>query len=415
MRSRGRDERHGYPPEDELRERGARRPGRPEPDDWSQPAQGRERGDGDHDRYGHAGYDEQRGYRGERGRDEDREREREWERERSRGDGGYGGRTRRGYDEYDDAYGQPRRDGYDAYPDAGWDERRRGGPYAARPDWDESEPRGPVEDSWGLPALTGPEVSVPSWTEEWQARAGGPPPRERGNGRAQPGRPARPPQRPSGKAVRRKQRSRGLVVVQLLAIALAVIAGGIIVGPRVWHKLGVAGGASTSAPTFATYTPGPTPTVVAGFKQLASTPAAFVLNYPQDWSQSSQNDTSQGQPDYLDTFAQGGASVTIERSPAFDSIADTDVIQAEVRGGQQAGLKFTETTSAAGLAAIGGEQWTRREYDVTSQNGKEHMAIFACHHNGHGFALVLRAPADSYAQVYSTSFKTVLSSFRFTA
>jgi hypothetical protein len=202
--------------------------------------------------------------------------------------------------------------------------------------------------------------------------------------------------------------------VLLVAIGLAIIAGGILVGGRVLHRLGLGGASSIGTPTFATYTPGPTPTVAAGFKQLASTPSAYVLNYPQDWSQSSQNDTSQGQPDYLDIFAQGGASVTIERSPAFDPAADTDIIQGEVRGGQQAGLTFTETTSAAGLAAIGGEQWTRREYDVNGQNGKEHMAIFACHHNGHGLAIVLRAPAASYAQLYSTSFKTLLNSFRFT-
>jgi hypothetical protein len=204
------------------------------------------------------------------------------------------------------------------------------------------------------------------------------------------------------------------VVTLLLVVALAVVVGGVLLGSGLLRKLN-GGTSAPTAPAFATYTPGPTPTPVAGFKDYKSTQSQFVLNYPQAWSQSSANDTSQGQPDYLDTFAGSSASMVIERTPGFDPVTDLDIINGEVRGGQQAGLSFSETTAAAGVFAIGGEQWTRREYDVTGKNGKEHMAIFACHHLGHGYAIVLRGPADQYAQLYSTSFRTMLATFRFTA
>jgi hypothetical protein len=199
----------------------------------------------------------------------------------------------------------------------------------------------------------------------------------------------------------------------LLAGALVVITAGAVVGTGLLRKLG-GGAVSGSAPVFATYTPGPTPTVVPGYTEYKSAQSQFVLNYPQAWSQSNTNDTSQGTPDYLDTFAQAGASLKVERSPAFDAATDLGIIQGEVQGGQNAGLTLTETRSAAGIAVIGGEQWTRREYDVSGQGGKEHLAIFSCHHEGHGYAIVLRSPAGSYAQVYSTTFKTMLGSFRFT-
>jgi hypothetical protein len=204
------------------------------------------------------------------------------------------------------------------------------------------------------------------------------------------------------------------VVALLLVMAVAVVAGGALLGTGLLRKF--TGGSSVPTVTaFATYTPGPTPTPVAGFKEYKSIQSHFALNYPQAWSQSSANDTSQGQPDYLDTFAGASASMVVERAPGFDPVTDLDIIHGEVQGGQQVGLSFTETTSAAGVFAIGGEQWTRREYDVTGKNGKEHMAIFACHHLGHGVAIVLRGPTDQYAQLYSTSFKTMLATFRFTA
>ncbi len=388
--SRGRPEPRDYPPEDDFENR--RRPSRPVPGgDWEEPSRVRERErepERGGSRFGEYD-DESRPYRAEREREGSYRRD-----EPGRGDG-WG---RRDYREYDGPE-------EDAYPSDEWEAPRDWRREDDR--WQDPAPSGPLDDSWGLPALTGPEVRVQGWTDEWQAHAGAAPPwasppRQRPN----------EPVRARRQAPRRKRGGRPLLVTLLVALALAMIVGGAMLGSMLLRRIG--GSAPTAAPTFATYTPGPTPTVVPSYKQYVSAQSNFVLNYPQDWSQSNANDTSQGQPDYLDTFAQGSGSVVVERSPAFDTASDAQIIQGEVRGGQQAGLTFTETTSAAGTVAIGGEQWTRREYDVSSQGNKEHMAIFSCHHEGRGYAIVLRGPASSYPQLYSNTFKIMLSSFRFT-
>ncbi|HZC77852.1 MAG TPA: hypothetical protein VE258_08900, partial [Ktedonobacterales bacterium] len=85
-------------------------------------------------------------------------------------------------------------------------------------------------------------------------------------------------------------------------------------------------------------------------------------------------------------------------------------------GGQTTGLTFAATASDAASTNVGGEQWTRKEFDVTQANQpKLHMVILSCHHAGHGYALLLAAQSTGFAQTYTSTFQKVLSSFRFSS
>src|SRR5258706_1470310 len=108
--------------------------------------------------------------------------------------------------------------------------------------------------------------------------------------------------------------------------------------------------------------------------------------------------------------------VIVEQAQSFDAANDQQIIQGEVAGGQTAttGLTFTATASSAASTNVGGEQWTRKEFDVTQANQPTlHMVILSCHHAGHGYALLLAAQSTGFAQTYTNTFQKVLSSFRF--
>ena len=87
-----------------------------------------------------------------------------------------------------------------------------------------------------------------------------------------------------------KPRSRRFVTVFVPVAAILVIAAaalGLIRYPSLLARL--QGGAATSdnAPPFIAYTPGPTPTAPAGFKEFDSARSLYVLDYPQSWDSSS--------------------------------------------------------------------------------------------------------------------------------
>ena len=105
----------------------------------------------------------------------------------------------------------------------------------------------------------------------------------------------------------------------------------------------------------------------------------------------------------------------VEQATVFAGVSDNDVITGEVQSAKAsaASAVYNEDLTAATTNAIGGEQWTRREFDVTSSGVKYRMAILSCHHLGQGYVIVLvTAPAD-FAKYSSGSFKTMLASFRF--
>lgn len=319
---------------------------------------------------------------------------------------------------YDDAPSAEYSAEYSVEMDArgGYDQDRRGyrGGYDESAAWDAYPARGrpashyAPEDSWNLPAVSEAQLPAAGWTADWHAappipasemseRSG------RGSGRGTSQRPAK-----------RKHRS-GIVAVAVGLVALVAVAAIIIgISQRTAILSRLPGATHTNTHPFATYTPGPTPTVVPHYKEFSSDSALYVVNYPAQWAEQTSNQPNTGY-DYVDTFTGQNpyAAVIVEQAAAFANISDADIVTAEVNGGKQAGRTFTETQAASGTVNAGGEQWTRREFDVSDGNTKLHMAILTCHHEGRGYAIVLVATPDSFAKDDSTVFHTVLNSFRF--
>lgn len=301
----------------------------------------------------------------------------------------------------------------DARGPSGRDRReyRGGAVYDESAAWEARSPRRratpnrPPDDSWNLPAISEAQMPATGWTGDWNAAP---------SMSAPAGRPgARGTAKPSAK----RERGRGLtvLVVGLVAlIAVAVVIVGVSERSAILDKL--PGAPRTNAHAFATYTPGPTPTPVANYKEFSSDHALYVLNYPGQWTEQTSSQPNTGY-DYVDTFTQQSpyTAVIVEQAAAFASITDADIVTAEINGGKQGGRTFAQTAAVSGTMSIGGEQWTRREYDVTDSksNSTLHMAILTCHHAGRGYAIVLVATPDAFAKDDATVFKTVLGSFRF--
>ena len=295
-------------------------------------------------------------------------------------------------------------------------ERRdyRGG-YQESAAWDAYPPRGrpapnyPPEDSWNLPAISEAQLPATGWTGDWNAAQpmGAP---------DMPARSGRGAGRGDGRPASKRKRSRGVaaVVVGLVVlVAMVVVIIGVSQRSAILERL-PGGAPQTNAHPFATYTPGPTPTPVPNYKEFSSDNALYVLNYPAKWVEQTSNQPNTGY-DYVDTFiAQNPyAAVIVEQAAAFANISDADIVTAEINGGKQAGRTFTAAPGGPTTVAIGGEQWTRDEFDVSDGTTKLHMAVLTCHHKGRGYAIVLVATPDTFAQDDTTVFKTVLNSFRF--
>lgn len=290
----------------------------------------------------------------------------------------------------------------------------RGGGYDESASWDAYPARGRAashyapEDSWNLPAVSETQLPAAGWTGDWHSaqpvsaremsdRSG------RGSGR--------------GTSMRSTKRAHGsgIVAVVIGIVALVAVAAVIIgVSQRAAILSRLPGATHTNTHPFATYTPGPTPTVVPHYKQFSSDSALYVVNYPEQWAEQTSNQPNTGY-DYVDTFTGQNpyAAFIVEQAAAFANISDADIVTAEVNGGKQAGRTFTETQAASGTVNAGGEQWTRREFDVSDGNTKLHMAILTCHHSGRGYAIVLVATPDTFAKDDTAVFQTVLNSFRF--
>ncbi len=202
-------------------------------------------------------------------------------------------------------------------------------------------------------------------------------------------------------------------------MVVVVVALVTIVGPEVAPKLGKylpflkSGAQVTPPPTFATYTPGPTPTNMPNYKLFTSAANGYEMDYPSSWGTTTVTGV---QSDSVNQFAQPSANtgVNVERSAAFDSATDTQLLQAEVQGAQAQGMKITEITGAATTEGVGGEVWQRHEYSATTKTGaKLHIAVLASHHLGKGFVIALISSDTSFATDDTTTFEPMLRSFRF--
>lgn len=221
-----------------------------------------------------------------------------------------------------------------------------------------------------------------------------------------------PADKPDEHAPRGKRRGRrGLVTAVVLLLVLALIAGGAYFAwPTLGHQLArFTGSTATATP------PLPTPTVPAGYKQFTSSAAHYALNYPQQWN-SMPNVASQDPTDHVDQFQQPNTTtqVIVEQAQGFGPLSNADIIHAELVGGQRTGYAFSEITSAAGTQTLGGEQFMRREYNVSVKSVKLHMVVLGGHHAGRGYAIILVSDTTSYTHNQPT-FQTLLGSFHFTS
>jgi hypothetical protein len=216
-----------------------------------------------------------------------------------------------------------------------------------------------------------------------------------------------------------KSSSRRIVttVVVVLVLLTAVVAGAIVLAPRVLNRLNPSGATASSALCTASgpATNGSVPTPGAHLKQFASSRSRYGVNYPETWTVEPQQKAASGY-DYIDVYTLPNSSslVSIEQAQAACALSDVNIIQGEVAAAQQQNITFTESTTAARTQTIGGEQWQRREYDVSDKGVTLHMVILACHHQGRAYVIVLVSRTTTFTQDDTGIFEPMLKSFAFT-
>jgi hypothetical protein len=215
-----------------------------------------------------------------------------------------------------------------------------------------------------------------------------------------------------GERSRNARRVTTIVLSILLVPLIAVPA--ILFGPQLASRLGGQQAASPTPQAFATYTPGPTPTVVPHYKLFTGQQSGYLLNYPEQWTVRS-NDKTGSDHDHIDTFQSTTASsvLSVERSDDFNAYSDSDILDGEVRAAQQNGATFTAAAGTATSQVIGGEHWLRREYVVSFGGKSLHMVILVCHHRGRGYVIVVSTLDKNYSAEAQKYFAPMLQSFRF--
>lgn len=324
-------------------------------------------------------------------------------------DGGYDARGGRG-DDYDErrerGASRSRHSGRDSQMQRDWERGDSRGQHGdAR---GAAYPQPPLDDSWRMPAVGGEpldawgvapseEMSVPMGARTGRGTRGGAAPARRGGKEQQSG-------------------GRVVLILLLVIIVIGLIGAGALFAPKL---LGRFAGASTSGldaqPPFTAYTPGPTPTAPPKYVEYVSQQLHFAIDYPKEWSKG-ESSADAGKTDWVATFTQPTpqAALLIEQSTGFDAIGNDEMIHDEVLAGQSDGSTFTETTTTPVHALIGGEQWLRRDFDVTTKAGtKLHMGILSCHHQGHGYIIVLVSLPQNFARDDQATFQSILSTFRF--
>lgn len=215
----------------------------------------------------------------------------------------------------------------------------------------------------------------------------------------------------------RTQKSRRVLTIVLSLVMIPVIAVPIILfGPQLAARLGGQGqqAASSTPQPFATYTPGPAPTVLANYKLFTGQQSGYFLNYPSTWTVLSDDKTGGG-TDHIDRFQSttSASLYSVEQSSTFNSYANEDILNGEVHAAEQSGATFTASPGTAASQNIGGENWLRREYVVSYQGKALHMVILVCHHHGKGYVIVVSTLDKDYPSEAQKYFVPMLQSFRF--
>lgn len=277
-------------------------------------------------------------------------------------------------------------------------------------------PQPALDDSWGMPAVGGSPLD-----DAWGVAPSEELPTPMG---ARGGRDARGRSGPGGRggsSDKADKPKRGVVgrvfrILSMLITIIGLISSGILVAPKLLSHFGLTqGNTGDGQPPFATYTPGPTPTAPPQYARYVNQHIQFAIDYPKVWSVGEASADS-GKTDNVVTFKRPTpqAVLIVEQSSGFDGISNDEMIHDETLAGQNDGSTFTEITTTPAHALIGGEQWLRRDFNVVTKAGTTlHMGILSCHHQGHGFVIVLVSLPQNFANDDQTTFQSILTTFRF--
>lgn len=226
-----------------------------------------------------------------------------------------------------------------------------------------------------------------------------------------------PGSRQQGESADEKPKSRSLAttIVVLLLLVAVLVAGGVVVAPKILSRLRPSAAASSLCQPSGAAKAGTVPTPPSHFKQFTSARSFYGVNYPETWTVEPQQKVANGY-DYIDvyTLPNSSTSVSIEQPEAVCALTDINIIQAEIATAQQQNITFVEDTAAATTPKIGGEQWQRREYDVTAKGVSLHMVILASHHQGRAYVIVMVSRTTTFKQDNTGIFDPMLQSFTFT-
>lgn len=257
--------------------------------------------------------------------------------------------------------------------------------------------------------------------EVWETSAG-----SSGDRPLLPGQTRIPADPPRARGSHRRRRGRGGLLAGLVVLLLLVVlvGAGAVLGPHYLRGTKIGSQLSRHVPFLkvqqtpqSAFTPRPLPTVLPGYTQYTDPSSHFALNTPQGWLTRPNDATTSGQPDHTVLFSSkdGASTFAVEQSAIFSSLSDDAVVQGEITPLQQAGDTVTEITPTAAPRTFGGEIWQHHEYEVVVKGTKEHITVYATHHAGKAYAIVLASPANTYATVASGTFEKMLGSYRFTA
>lgn len=220
-----------------------------------------------------------------------------------------------------------------------------------------------------------------------------------------------------GSAPRAPRRFHGWLIAGALAVVLALVAASVLLAPHVLGRLNASRAKGVPSDPYVAPTAGATPTVLAGDTAFTSTRSAYTLNYPKDWTVSSQEHTVQGQYDHVDAFMAAAKNPTmslyVEQAAAAASATDAQVIASEVSGARSSGVTLAPIAALPQTEIVGGAQWQRRDYTLGSGAAASHEVILACHHAGRAYVIVYISLASNFNQATSAYFLPALRTFRF--
>jgi hypothetical protein len=173
----------------------------------------------------------------------------------------------------------------------------------------------------------------------------------------------------------------------LLALTLFLVACG-----------GTGGTTSTATPP---PTPTPTPTVAT------YTGNGYTLSYPPSWTYKAEG------PVVLFTSSSDSyATFAVASHPALPITNVEKELNAALKA-LQSQANYKQDTTVPSTVSVGGDSWTQAGA-TADQNGQNIKTVaLADQHSGKIFVITLTAKSDSYDQVYSSVFKPVLDSFKF--